>query len=181
VLTVLSAIAALFLEDALAHAVARGAISPHWLFLTIGIYGVFFLAYAIDRLLLVKRRRYPTGKAFFQVAFGLVFGLLLLPSTIRDYTAQTPPGAARLLSHPDPEVRAAEVKALGWEGPSPEHIQLLVPKLQDRDPRVERAARQVLGKWSNRSPDDAAGIAAWAAALSGTATVGAPSKSGESR
>src|SRR5262249_25448474 len=127
----------------------------------------------------VRKRRYPTGKAFFQVAFGLVFGLLLLPSTISDYAAQTPPGEERLLTHPDPEVRASHVKAIGWEGPSREHIALILPKLKDQDPRVERAARQVLGRWANRPPEDLAGIVAWASALSGTATVSTPSKTGE--
>jgi hypothetical protein len=171
VLTVLSAIAALFLEPALAGAVSRGAISPHWLFTAIGIYGVFFLAYAVDRFMLVRRRRYPAGKAFFQVAFGLVFGLLLLPSTIGDYASRAPTGLERLLAHPDAEVRAVTVEALGFRGPSKEHIALLLARLKDRDPRVEHAARTVLAKWSGRSPDDTAGIHAWASALSTTATV----------
>jgi hypothetical protein len=173
VLTVLSAIAALFLEPALAGAVSRGAISPYWLFTAIGIYGIFFLAYAVDRFLLVRRRRYPAGRAFFQVAFGLVFGLLLLPSTIGDYAGRAPAGLERLLAHPDPEVRAITVEAIGFRGPSKEHIALILARLEDRDPRVERAARMVLGKWSGLSPDDAAGLRAWASALSSTATVGA--------
>src|SRR5262245_23404930 len=72
VLLVLSASAALFLEDPLSGAVARGAISPLWLFTAIAVYGLFYIVYVIDRLLLVKFRRYPAGKAFFQIAFGLV-------------------------------------------------------------------------------------------------------------
>lgn len=172
VLTFASAVAALFLEQPIAGAVARGALSPLWLFTALGVYGVFFLAYAVDRALLVKRRRYPAGKAFFQVIFGLLFGLLLLPSTIRDYSASVPDGGLeRLLAHPDPEVRVVSVEALGYRGFAAEHVALLVKRLSDRDPRVVEAARGVLGRWSGRSPEDAAGIEAWASALSETATV----------
>src|SRR5688572_1271854 len=71
ILLVLSAAAALFLEPAIAGAVARGAIPPIWLFTALGVYGLFYAVYVVDRLLLVKWRRYPAGKAFFQIAFGL--------------------------------------------------------------------------------------------------------------
>src|SRR5687767_2266628 len=79
VLTVLTAAAALFLEPALAGAVSRHALGRFWLFTPLAVYGVFFLAYSFDRWLLIQRG-YPAGKAFFQIVFGLVFALLLLPS-----------------------------------------------------------------------------------------------------
>jgi hypothetical protein len=170
-LTVLSAAAALFLEPALAGAVSRGAISPHWLFTAIGVYGVFFLAYSVDRWVLVNKRRYPAGKAFFQFAFGLIFGLLLLPSTIGDYAARAPRGMDRLLSHPDPEVRMVAVEAIGFRGPTKEYVAILVAKLKDRDPRVEQAALRVLARWSGHAEEDVAGIQAWASALSRTSTM----------
>lgn len=179
VLTALSTAAALFLEPALDAAAARGAISSVWLFTGAAVYGVFFLAYAVDRLLLVMRRRYPAGRAFFQVAFALVFGLLLLPSSVRDYANRAPHGIERLLAHPDAEVRATAVEAIGFRGPSREHIALVIGKLKDPNSRVERAAREVLARWSGRSPGDTAGINAWASALSNTATVGAPGTTGE--
>ncbi|MCK6552833.1 HEAT repeat domain-containing protein [Myxococcota bacterium] len=171
VLTVLSAAAALFVEPALAGAVQRGAISPLWLFTAIGVYGVFFLAYAVDRWVLVRRRHYPAGKAFFQIAFGLVFGLLLLPSTIGDYASQKLTGMERLLSHPDAEVREIAVEALGYRGFQRGSVPLIVPRLGDRDPRVAAAARRVLAQWSGKPAEDVAGIDAWASALSRTATV----------
>lgn len=170
-LTVLSAAAALFLEPALAGAVSRGAISPHWLFTAIGIYGVLFLAYSVDRWVLVRQRRYPAGKAFFQFAFGLIFGLLLLPSTIGDYAARAPRGMERLVSHPDPEVRMLAVEALGFRGLGKENVAILLTKLKDRDPRVQEAARTVLSKWSGRAPEDTIGIQAWASELSRTSTM----------
>jgi hypothetical protein len=170
VLLVLSAAAALFLEPALAGAVARGAISPVWMFTAIGVYGVFYVAYVVDRLLLVKFRRYPAGKAFFQITFGLVLALVLLPSTIRDYSAR-PAGIERLLAHPDAEVRLVAVEALYMRGATKENAAQALERRKDRDPRVREAATRVLARWSGRREDDTTGIDAWAAALSGTATV----------
>lgn len=170
VLLVLSAAAALFLEDALAGAIARGAISPLWLFTGIGIYGVFFAVYVVDRVLLVKFRRYPAGRAFFQVAFGTVLALVLLPSTIRDYAAR-PRGEQRLLSHPDPEIREVAVEALFLRGATKENVDRVLERRRDRDPRVQKAATRVLSRWSGRAEEDTAGIESWAAALSTTATA----------
>jgi hypothetical protein len=170
VLLVLSAAAALFLEPALAGAVARGAISPVWMFTAIGVYVVFYIAYVVDRLLLVKFRRYPAGRAFFQITFGLVLALVLLPSTIRDYAAR-PSGIERLLAHPDTEIRLVATEALLLRGPSKENVTHALERRKDRDPRVREAATRVLARWSGRDEADATGIDAWAAALSGTATV----------
>jgi hypothetical protein len=171
VFLLLTAVSALFLEPALAGAVHRGAVSAVWLFLPLVLYGVFFAVYALDRWFLVKRRNFPAGRAFFQVAFGIVFGLLLLPSTIGDWMLRRPVGIERLLSHPDAEVRTVAVEALGFRGVSEERAEMLVRKLDDRDPRVAEAARMVLAKWSGADPQDMAGIRAWAARLSATSST----------
>jgi hypothetical protein len=171
VLTVLSAVAALFLEPALAGAVARRAISPRWLFLPIGFYGVFFLVYALDRIWLIKTRRSRAARALFQIAFGLIFASLLLPSTIQDYQVSRPQGLARLLSHPDPEVREVAVYALGYRGETKDHVAMLVLKLDDDDERVRAAALSVLGVWAHQAHPDPTSLRAWAAALSKTATA----------
>jgi hypothetical protein len=170
VLLVLSAAAALFLEPALAGAIARGAISPLWLFTGIGIYGLFFAVYVVDRLMLVKFRRYPPGRAFFQIAFGSVLALVLLPSTIRDYAAR-PAGHQRLLAHPDPEIRQIAVEALLLRGPTRDNVSHALERRRDRDPRVREAATRVLSRWSGRAEEDTAGIESWATALSATATA----------
>ncbi len=167
----LSAVSALFLEEPLAGAVHRGAVSGVWLFLPLALYGVFFTVYAADRWLLVKRRGYPTGRAFFQVAFGIVFGLLLLPSTLGAWMERHPVGIERLMSHPDPEVRTVAVEALGFRGFSRERAAMVVTRLDDRDPRVAEAARTVLSRWSGRDRSDLAGIRAWAGRLSATSTM----------
>jgi hypothetical protein len=170
VLLVLSAATAFFLEPALAGAIARGAISPQWLFTGIGVYGLFFAVYVVDRILLVKYRRYPAGRAFFQVAFGTMLALVLLPSTIRDY-ARRPTGIVRLLAHPDPDVREVAVEALFLRGPTKENVSHALERRRDRDPRVSTAAGKVLSRWSGRAEEDTAGIESWAAALSATATA----------
>jgi hypothetical protein len=169
ILLVASAAAAMFLEPALAGAVQRGAISPLWMFTAIAFYGVFYFAYVADRLLLVKFRNYPAGKAFFQIAFGAVLALILLPSTIRDYSAR-PTGMHRLLAHADPEIRLVAVEALFLRGASKENVAAAAERRRDSDPRVRERATLVLSKWSGKAKDDAAGIDAWAAALSEAAT-----------
>jgi hypothetical protein len=163
----LSAVSALFLEDALAGAVERGALSAIWLFLPLILYGVFFSIYGVDRWFLVKRRSFPPGRAFFQVAFGIVFGVLLLPSTIGDWRDR-PAGMMRLLSHPDAEVRMVAVEAVGFRGQTGESVAMLAKSLDDGDPRVAAAARSVLARWSGKDPSDVPGIRAWASRSSTT-------------
>lgn len=163
VLTAFSAAAALFVEPALADAVRRGAVGRSWLFLPLGLYALFFLAYAVDRAILVKRRRYPAGRAFFQLAFGAVFALLLLPSTIEAWGHQAPSGHPRLLTHPDPEVRVASLHELGFFGPDDVRVGEVTAKLEDGHPAVRRAAAEVLARWSGRDEGDLPGLKAWAA------------------
>jgi hypothetical protein len=173
-LTALSAAAVLFVEPSLAGAVRRGALGIAWLFLPLAVYSMFLLAYAIDRVLLVRRRRYPVGRALFQVAFGVMFALMLLPRTIQEYRAvrhNQPTGTARLLAHRDPAVRGAAALALGFKGQAAERARMLVPLLDDPSPEVRQAAGDVLATWSGRSPDDVAGIRQWASALSASSTV----------
>ena len=177
-LTVVTAAAALFLQPALAGAVQRGALDPATLFIPLGIYAVFFLVYAGDRAQLVKRGQYPAGRAFFQVAFGILFGLLLLPSTLGDWNAQRPRGLHRLLDHRDAAIRRVTVEAMGFRGPSPERARALLPRLEDDDPEVRAVAARVLSAWSGRSATDAAALEAWvdegAATSTRTATSAAP-------
>lgn len=161
VLTVVTAAAALFLQPALAGAVQRGALGPGWLFIPLGIYAVFFFVYAADRYFLVRRRQYPAGRAFFQVAFGVLFGLLLLPSTIGDWNAQRPDGVKRLLEHRDPAIRRVTVEALGYRGPSLEHARALRARLDDKDSEVRARAARILSAWSGTDAGNPEAIDAW--------------------
>jgi hypothetical protein len=186
VLTVLSLMAALVLEPALAGAVGRRAISPRWLFLPIGVYGLFYLVYAADRLWVLKKRRFRSARPFFEIFFGLIFGSLLLPSTIAHYrqrpgavseprpetAAELPlqPTIQRLLAHPDAETRAVAIDAVAYRGPTPENAALLIARLDDDDPRVRARALRVLRGWAGDPKADATGVRAWASALSRTST-----------
>lgn len=173
ILTALSAVAALFLEPALAGAVKRGALSAPWLFIPIAMYGVFVLAYAGDRMLLVKRRNYPAGRAFFQVAFAMVFGLLLLPETYRDWNERRrPAGIDRLLVHRDPQVRQVAVEAIGYRGVSVPRARALMRKLDDKSSDVRRTAATVLAGWAKKDPADLPGLKTWVGKLSQTSTTG---------
>lgn len=170
VLTVATAVVALFVLPALSAAVQRGALAPRWMFLPLSLFSVLFLLYGFDRWILVKRHRYPAGRAFFQVAFGLIFGLLLLPTTIREWDMRRPRGIERLLRHPDAEIRRVTVEALGFRGRQSLATGWLVAMLEDEDPEVRGAAQSVLAAWSGHEIDDLAGIRAWASQLSNTST-----------
>ncbi len=174
VLTLVTAAAALFLEPALQGAVQRGALSPVWLYTPVGIYGVFFLVYAVDRAMLVKRAQYPAGRALFQVVFGIVFGLLLLPSTLGDWNAEEAEGPARLAGHRSAQIRLVTVEALGYRGRSAARARLLVPRLTDTNGDVRARAAEILSKWSGKSATDLQGMTQWSAGLSRTSTAGAP-------
>jgi hypothetical protein len=119
----------------------------------------------------VLRRRYATGPALLQTLFGLVFGSVLLSATITDYRTHRATGDDRLLHHPDPEIRAAAVYALGFHGPTRDRAERVLLRLDDRAPEVRQAAGDVLSRWSRRPAQDLAGIRDWAAALSGTSSA----------
>ncbi|MCC7385710.1 MAG: HEAT repeat domain-containing protein [Deltaproteobacteria bacterium] len=171
VLTAISAVAALFVEPALAGAVARGAVGAGWMFLPIGLFSLLFSGYALDRWRLVGRRRYPAGRALLQTLFGVIFASVLLSSAISDWRDARPLGSDRLLGHPDPEIRRAAVYALGFAGASPDRVDRVRGRLDDRAAEVRVAALEVLSRWSGRATGDLAGIQAWASAISRTSTV----------
>lgn len=170
VLTVAAAAAALFLEPALQGAVKRGALSRNWLFTPLAVFCVFFVVYAADRAMLVRKGRYPAGRAFFQIVFGIVFGLLLLPSSIGAWRQRRPAGVERLLTSERPDVRLVTVEALGYRGLSPERARWLAARLHDEDAEVRRRAGEVLARWSGRPATDLEALEAWAAGLTETST-----------
>lgn len=167
-LTLLAAGAALFAEPRLAAAVERGELGAGWRFLPVGVFLAFLGAYAVDRWFLVRRRSYPPGRAFFQVVFGLLFALLLLPSTLEELRRRRPPdrpartAVEPMLEHPDPAVRALAVEAIGFRGPEPERVRALRGLLDDPSGSVRRRAAEVLARWSGLAARDRAGLIAWA-------------------
>jgi hypothetical protein len=170
VLTALSAVAALFVEPALAGAVQRGAVSPLWMFVPLAMFCALFLGYAVDRWRLVGRQKYPASRAIVQSLFGLILASVLLSSAVSDW-GRLPQGSDRLLAHPDAEIRASAVYALGFHGKSASAAALVAARLEDRSPEVRQAALDVLRRWSGQPNADVPGVRAWASALSRSSTV----------
>lgn len=170
-LTLLAAVTALFVGDPLANAAARGALSREWVFLPPLVFVAFFVGYLVDLWRLVRGRAYPSSRAVAQTAFGLVFATVLLSTTVSSYRGQPLAGPDRLLLHPDAQVRATAVYALGFHGRSTERVARVLLRLEDRSPDVRDAAAVVLARWSGREPSDLAGIRAWASASSATSSA----------
>ena len=178
ILAALAAGGTLFVAPALRAAVARGALSEIWLRLPLAIYGLFLLVYGVDRFLLVRRRRYPVGKALFQVAFAAIFFLILPNAIMRvpETGAESSVSQAKSrefngLEDSRPEVRQAYVYAMGYKGMTKSRVDTLVGLLNDSDSRVRTAAIEVLRDWSGKPNEQISGIQAWASALSKTSTV----------
>lgn len=159
-LLALSAVCILFLEPMLGRAIEQGTL-PHALtFVPLGVYGLFLLLYAFDRWILVRDRDYPSGRAFFQVSFGLVFGLLLLPSTLEDWTASRRARAAAV-----PAV--VQVEAAGFRGPGEAELDIVLAAVRSDGPR-RQAALRVLAAWSGRAEATASELVDWGIAQRGS-------------
>jgi hypothetical protein len=115
---VVSAGTTFLLDDRLWQAARRGTL-PTWVaLLPVCAFTGFVVIYSVDRLLLVKRRNYPTGRAFFQIVFALLFIGLLWPEQASRFqearrVAHGDDRAIRLLKHRDPDVRAIACELLG--------------------------------------------------------------------
>lgn len=164
VLILASAIAALALQPQIAKLVASHQLASGWLYLPMAVYGLFFVVFALDRWFLVRRARYPAGRAFFQVVFGLVFALILTPSTQREYQSN-PEGIARWLNHNEAELRGLAIEALGYRGIRADRVQALALRLDDEDPKVRQLAAKVLGAWSGRGERDIKALKAWSRSM----------------
>lgn len=124
VMLVSSAAAAFFLDEPLWSAARLGTL-PEWTpLLPALLFTAFVLIFAVDRWVLVRKRKYPVSKAFFQVLFALVFLTLLWPEQASQFRrvkgAAGPPStlSERLLYHRDPEVRAAACELAGLKAQS---------------------------------------------------------------
>jgi hypothetical protein len=118
-------------------------------------FGVFLLVYAIDRFRLVRFRGYPSGRALFQVFFGVVFLMLLLPSSIVEYRSALSSRPARdelsaLMRHRDARVRAMACELAGLRPGGGRYVQALGRALADRNARVGSAARLALRRLTGR-------------------------------
>lgn len=152
---VFSAGVAFFGIEAIQARVLSGQLEPEWRLVPSIVFGVTLVLYAADRVLLVRSGRYPSGRAFFQVAFGLALLTFLLPGGLRDYRnvrAQVvaPDAVVALMRHPDARVRAVAAEVAGYRSEGP-HLKGLVELLTDPDPAVREAALAALERRTGRS------------------------------
>lgn len=162
----LSAGVALLGTEEIQHRILERALAPEWRLAPAALFCVALFIYAVDRVLLVRSGRYPSGRAFFQVAFGLVVLSMLMPGGLRDYRSaqQQRHGADPLLvlmDHSDGRVRsiAAELAGRREDG---NYLHKLVELLADPKPAVRLAARQALERRTGRSMgEDESATTAW--------------------
>ena len=124
-------------SDRLWAAFREGAL-PVWApLLAPALFTVFVTVYTVDRWFLVRWRGYPLSRAFFQVAFALVFLTLLLPQQASEmrvpkHAANAEQPALQLLAYPDEAVRAATCSILA--GPPAPDVYNRVTTLAHSDP-----------------------------------------------
>lgn len=104
-------------------------------------FGAFLLLFALYRFALVRARRYPAGKAFFQVGASAIFLTLLLPSAARELRLPEPRQLESLVSDPDPAVRALACEVARSRPDGRRHAAVLVERLSDPAPEVRRQAK----------------------------------------
>lgn len=166
---VVSAAVALFGRDEIQARVLAGSLVPEWRFVPGAVFGGTLLLYAVDRVLLVQRGRFPYGKAFYQLAFGLVLLGMHFQGALMDYRAGTEAhasaGLAALLQHEEPGVRAMAAELAGYRG-GREHAGALVALLSDGNAAVQAAAQGALERLAGRPMGAGAAAApAWRAWL----------------
>ena len=108
-----------------------------WVFLA------FLVCFALYRLVLVRARKYPVIKAFFQIGAGFLFFFLLLPSARETY-AEPPDSLHALLQDSNPHVRALAAEVARHREEPRRYAPALVKALSDPDKEVRMQAHQSL-------------------------------------
>lgn len=129
----------------------------------------FAAAFTAYRLALVRARKYPAFKAFFQIATALVFFTLLLPGARGRYEREAQHAKGELvglLADRDPHVRALAAEVARHRPDGVRYAHALVERLRDADPAVRAEAHRSLVAVTGTdlgAPDNPAGLAAWEA------------------
>lgn len=157
-----SAIVTLAGLPALQEWVERGQLRPWWLLAPAVCFGIFLLMYVADRLWLLRHRRYPSGRALYQIALGIVFLLLLLPSSIREYRTvvqarRSSDVLVELFGHRDARVRALACELASRRETPGRYLPQLQSALQDGNLNVRVAAQEAVARALASRPQDALG------------------------
>jgi HEAT repeat protein len=112
---------------------------------------------------MVQAKKYPAGKAFFQVGASALFFMLLLPGAKAPYD---PPadGVEQLLSNGSPQVRALAAEVARYRADGRKYLPPLARALSDRDERVREEAHRSLVLLSGEdlgAPPDADAVRRW--------------------
>lgn len=133
------------------------AASP-WAFLA------FTVAFALYRLALVRARRYPAFKAFFQVGVAVFFFTLLLPGAQQRYAGEVAGGLETLIEDSNPHVRALAAEVARHRPGPTRYGRMLVKALRDPSPEVRDQAHRSLVQITGQdlgSPDSPEAVRAW--------------------
>ena len=104
---------------------------------------LFLVGFAVYRLVLVRARKYPASKAFFQIGAAALFLTLLLPAAKSRYEGPIE-DLEVLLTDDKPMIRALTAEVIGYRADGEKHASLLVKALADPDPRVREQAHHSL-------------------------------------
>ncbi len=151
---VVSAATALLGMEELESRVREGSLPLGARWLPAVMFAVALALYAVDRVLLVRNRHYPSGKAFLQVAGGMALFTALLPGPVSTTVLARMPADGKedtlleLLRHQDPRVRALACEVAGARG-NAQHMRLVEQLLKDPAPAVQQAARAAVQRGVN--------------------------------
>ena len=107
------------------------------------LFFMFLVCFTLYRWALVRAKRYPAPKAFFQVGAAALFFTLLLPAAKKEYEPREDE-IEMLLSDNNPKVRALAAEVIGHRPDGAKYGRQLVKALTDPDPRVRERAHQSL-------------------------------------
>jgi len=124
---------------------------------------VFLICFALYRLALVRARRYPAFKAFFQIGATVLFFTLLLPGAKNRYERPVDE-VEMLLSDDNPHLRALAAEVVRHRPEGRKYVPLLVRALRDTEPRVRQEAHRSLVVLTGQDlgePEDEEAVKAW--------------------
>lgn len=155
-LLVLSAALALWVQQAPGALPARLSRAAPWVFLG------FLVAFSAYRLILVRAKRYPAFKAFFQIGVAVLFFTLLLPRAKAPY--ESVDELLNLMSDTNPNVRALAAEVARHREDGQKYGSTLSLLLTDSDADVRRQAHESLVKLAGTDlgpPSDEQAVKAW--------------------
>ncbi|MBL93317.1 MAG: hypothetical protein CMH56_16075 [Myxococcales bacterium] len=150
---VLSAVAVVFMRPILIRWVREEQMAPELLWAPAVVFFISLLLYVWTRAANNTSGSQKSAWLPFQVGFGLVILLLIIPGQLREYRARKTPetntemGMKSLLKSKDARIRALVLNAAVCSDVAPNQLhQIIQQGLQDADPLVQEAALKAVEK-----------------------------------